>query len=94
MMTRDTKNKVSARLRRIEGQVAALVRMVEEDRYCVDVLLQLASARGALAKAGEVILRSHVESCVTAALRSGKAAERKQKIDELMEVFSRYGGAS
>ena len=65
--------------------------MVEEDRYCVDVLLQIASAQAALGEAGKLVLRSHVETCVSAAIASGKPAERKQKIDELMQVFSRYG---
>lgn len=65
--------------------------MVEEDRYCVDLLLQIASAQAALSEAGKLILRSHVETCVSNVLSSGEPAERKQKIDELMQVFSRYG---
>ena len=65
--------------------------MVEEDRCCVDVLLQVASARAALGEAGKLVLRSHIETCLSAAMASGKAAKRKQKIDELMQVFSRYG---
>lgn len=92
MMNDATKQKVLARIRRIAGQLEGVARMIEEDRYCVDVLLQIASAQAALGQAGKVVLRSHVETCVTAALESGKAAERKQKIDELMEVFARYGG--
>lgn len=86
-----TKKRVLIRLRRIAGQVEGLARMVEEDRYCVDVLLQVASAQGALGEAGKVVLRSHVETCVTDALASGTAAARKRKVDELMQVFSRYG---
>lgn len=91
MMPEATKKKVLARLRRIAGQVNGIARMVEDDRYCVDVLLQVAAAQAALGEAGRVLLRSHVETCVTAALGSGTAAERSQKIDELMQVFSRYG---
>jgi DNA-binding FrmR family transcriptional regulator len=91
MMNDATKKKVLARLRKIAGQVGGIARMVEEDRYCVDVLLQVASAQAALREAGKVVLRSHVEMCVSAALGTGKPAERKQKIDELMQVFSRYG---
>lgn len=86
-----TKKKVLTRLRKIAGQVGGMARMVEEDRYCVDVLLQVASAQAALGEAGKLVLRSHVDICVNAAIASGKPAERKQKIDELMQVFSRYG---
>lgn len=91
MMDDATKRKVLTRLRKIAGQVGGIARMVEEDRYCVDLLLQVASAQAALGEAGKLVLRSHVETCVTAAMSSGKPAERKQKIDELMRVFSRYG---
>ncbi len=89
-MDADTKQRVSRRLRRIAGQVAGIERMVGEDRYCVDVLLQLAAVRAALDQAGRVVLESHVETCVAEALASGRPRERKQKISELMEVFSRY----
>jgi CsoR family transcriptional regulator, copper-sensing transcriptional repressor len=91
MMDDATKKKVLTRLRKIAGQVGGIARMVEEDRYCVDVLVQVASAQAALGEAGKLVLRSHVDTCVSAANASGKLAERKQKIDELMQVFSRYG---
>jgi DNA-binding FrmR family transcriptional regulator len=91
MMDDVNKNKVLARLRRIAGQVEGIARMLEEDRYCVDLLLQVASAQAALGQAGKLVLRSHVETCVSAAMTSGKPAERKQKLDELVEVFARYG---
>ena len=86
------KQKVLARIRRIAGQLEGVARMIEDDRYCVDILLQIASAQAALGQAGKVIVRSHVETCVSEAIESGKPAERKQKIDELIEVFGRYGG--
>lgn len=92
MMNEVGKKKVLARLHRIAGQVNGIARMVEEERYCVDVLLQIASAQAALGQAGKIILRSHVETCVTEAMASGKAAARRDKVDELMEVFARYGG--
>src|SRR6187455_3453949 len=91
MLHGTAKNKVLARLRRIAGQVEGVARMVEQDRYCVDVLLQIASAQAALGHASALVLRSHVETCVSAVLASGNPAERKQKVDELMRVFSRYG---
>lgn len=92
MMNDATKKKVLARIHRIAGQLEGVARMIEEDRYCVEILLQLSSAQAALGQAGKVLLRSHVETCVSDAIASGKPGERKKKIDELMEVFARYGG--
>jgi DNA-binding FrmR family transcriptional regulator len=91
MMNEVTKQKVRARLRKISGQVERLARVIEADRYCVDVLLRVASAQGALGEAGKLVLRSQVESCISAALPSGRSAERKRRIDELMHVPSRSG---
>jgi len=79
-----------ARLRRIAGQVAGLERMIEEDRYCVDVLMQIAAVRGALDQTGKLLLGGHVESCVADAIASGRPAERRRKLDELLQVFSRF----
>jgi len=86
------KKKLVARLHRISGQVEGVARMIERDRYCVDVLLQIASAQAALGQAGALVLRSHVDTCVTEAMTRGTAAHRKKKVDELMAVFSRYAG--
>ena len=84
------RSKVLARLNRARGQVDGVVRMVESDRYCVDLLTQIAAAQAALGKAAEIILEQHVESCVSEAFESGDEEKRREKIDELMEVFSRY----
>ena len=65
--------------------------MVAEDRYCVDVLLQIAAVRAALDSAGKLLLAAHVESCVSDAVASGRPRERQQKLDELIEVFGRFG---
>jgi DNA-binding FrmR family transcriptional regulator len=80
------------RLRRIEGQVGGLVRMVEEERYCVDILTQIRAARAALRRVEESILREHVEHCVAQAIRSGDADEQKVKVDELLDVVGRFTG--
>jgi DNA-binding FrmR family transcriptional regulator len=80
-----------ARLRRIAGQVNGIERMIDEERYCVDVLLQIAAVQAALDRVGKIVLRSHVETCVASALASGNPREGRKKIDELMEVFSRFG---
>ncbi len=79
-----------ARLKRIAGQVAGLQRMLSEDRYCVDVLLQVAAVRAALAEVGKVLVTSHVQTCLSDALKSGGLKDQRAKVDELMQVFSRY----
>jgi DNA-binding FrmR family transcriptional regulator len=87
----EAQKKVLARLKKVAGQVAGIQRMVEEDRYCVDILHQVAAVEGALDRVGHLMLASHVETCVTSAIESGKAGERKKKLDELMDVFSKFG---
>jgi DNA-binding FrmR family transcriptional regulator len=91
MMDAETKRAARVRLRRIAGQVEGIQRMVAQDRYCVDVLLQIAAVQAALGRVGKLVLGTHVETCVSDALSSGDEEERRKKIDELMEVFSRYG---
>ena len=85
------RSKLDARLKRIAGQVAGIQRMVEEDRYCVDVLLQIAAVRAALEQAGKLLLGAHVETCVRDAIESGTPRERKAKVDELLDVLARFG---
>ncbi len=90
-MKQDAREQVQRRLAKVAGQVAGIQRMVEEDRYCVDVLHQIAAVEGALDRVGHLVLASHVETCVASALESGRESERREKLDELMEVFSRFG---
>lgn len=92
MIDEETKGKAQGRLRRIEGQVQGLQRMIAADAYCVDVLLQVSAVQGALEQVQKLLLGRHIESCVADALRSGSRAERQRKVDELLEVFSRFGG--
>ncbi len=89
-MKPDIREQVQKRIGRISGQVGGIERMIQEDRYCVDVLLQVAAVRSALDGVGKLILRSHVETCVSDALVSGRPKDRKEKIDEIMEVFSKF----
>lgn len=91
MMDEKTKAGVLGRLRRIEGQVAGLRRMVEADQYCVDVLLQLSAVQGALGRVAQLVLGSHLETCVLDAFASGAERQRRQKLEELMDVFGRFG---
>lgn len=91
MIEPTTKAKVLARLRRIEGQVQGLQRMIDAEAYCVDILLQVAAAQGALGQVQKLLLGRHIESCVAEAFHSGSPADRQQKIDELLEVLVRLG---
>ena len=91
-MKEEIKVELVKRLKRAEGQVAALRRMVEADEECVDVLLQISAARGALSKSGQVLLKSHIETCVSDAFASGGPEASRQQVAELMEVFDRFGG--
>lgn len=90
-MKPETKKQVRVRLSRIAGQVAGIQRMVEDERYCVDILLQVAAVQAALDRTGKLLLDGHVETCVADAMDSGSRRERRKKIDELMDVFSRFG---
>jgi CsoR family transcriptional regulator, copper-sensing transcriptional repressor len=87
----ETKAKARGRLRRIEGQVQGLQRMLDNDAYCVDILLQVSAVQGALEQVQKLLLGRHIESCVADALRSGSKSERQQKVEELLDVFSRFG---
>ena len=93
-MEAEIRGQVDVRLKRIAGQVAGIRRMVEQDRYCVDVLLQVAAVRAALDQVGKLVLGAHVETCVADALASGSTRERRKKTDELLEIFSRFGTVS
>jgi DNA-binding FrmR family transcriptional regulator len=77
------------RLRRIEGQVRGLARMVEEDRYCIDVVTQLSAVRAALRGVEEEVLRDHASHCIEHAIASGNKADQRRKVAELMDVLNR-----
>jgi DNA-binding FrmR family transcriptional regulator len=83
--------KLLSRLSRIEGQVRGITRMVEEERYCIDVLNQIQAVKAALTKVETEVLKGHAAHCVAHAIQSGNARDQKQKFDELVELFSRYG---
>ena len=85
----ERKERNLVRLRRIEGQVRGLQRMVEEDRYCADVLTQISSVHEALRAVGRELYRNHLEHCATEAIRSGEE-EAEEMYDELVELMYRY----
>ena len=88
-MKEHAKRSCLKRLSRIEGQVRGLARMVEEDRYCIDVVTQIAAVRAALRRVEEEVLREHISHCVEHAIVSGNATEQRQKVAELVNVLSR-----
>ncbi|MFS0674841.1 metal-sensing transcriptional repressor [Ornithinibacillus sp. 179-J 7C1 HS] len=75
------------RLKRIEGQVRGIQKMIEEDRYCVDILVQISAINAALKKVGFQVAERHVKHCVSHAVKSG---EGEKSIEELMEVLKRF----
>ena len=88
-MKREIKQACLKRLQRIEGQVRGLARMVEDDRYCIDVVTQISAVRAALRKVEEELLRDHVAHCVEHAIASGDKADQRRKVAELMDVIGR-----
>jgi CsoR family transcriptional regulator, copper-sensing transcriptional repressor len=88
-MRKDIKASVEKRLSRIEGQVRGLSKMVDEDRYCIDIVTQITAVRAALRRVEEEILRDHVAHCVEHAIASGNKTDQREKIAELMAVISR-----
>ena len=88
-MRTDIKASCQKRLNRIEGQVRGLAKMVDEDRYCIDIVTQISAVRAALSRVEEEILKDHVAHCVEHAIRSGDKADQRRKIAELMEVVGR-----
>ncbi len=77
------------RLKKIEGQAKGLVRMLEDDRYCIDILHQIQATKAALTKAETELLRAHARDCVDAALRQGTMQQKRKKIVELVDLFER-----
>ena len=88
-MDRDNKPKLLNRLSRIEGQVRGVARMVEQDRYCIDILTQLSAVRAALAKVETELLRDHLGHCIEGAIASGDKQEQRTKVAELITLLER-----
>ena len=86
---KSAKQKLLNRLGRVDGQVRGIARMVEEDRYCIDVLTQLQAVRAALASIETEMLKNHLHHCVEGAIVSGDAAEQRRKARELIELLGR-----
>ena len=87
MLDGNVKEGVLKRLRRVGGQVQGLQRMVEERRYCIDILNQVAAVEAALHRAAAIILKNHLETCVTDTFECEKQCDKREKIAELVRVF-------
>jgi CsoR family transcriptional regulator, copper-sensing transcriptional repressor len=85
----EVKRSVMTRLRRIEGQMRGLQKMVEEERYCADVLVQVSSVQEALRGVARALLHNHLKHCATEAIRSGDTGMAEATYDELMELIYR-----
>lgn len=88
-MQEDTRRACLGRLRRIEGQVRGIARMIEQDRYCIDVVHQLQAVAAALKRVEAEVLRDHVAHCVEGAIESGNPDEQRRKVAELLEVLGK-----
>lgn len=85
----DIKRAVQNRLRRIEGQVRGLEKMVAEERYCADIITQVTSVQEALRAVNRALLQNHLRHCATAALQSGNASAQQAMVEELVELMDR-----
>ena len=84
------KNDTIKRLNRIEGQVRGINKMVEEDRYCIDILQQVQAVKSALSKVEDAILKNHSNTCVAEAIASGDTREQRDKFNELIDLIARF----
>ena len=91
IMQTDAKASAVKRLNRIEGQVRGIAKMIDEDRYCIDVVTQISAIQAALRRVEEEILRDHVTHCVEHAIQSGDPEAQREKIAELIAVLGRSG---
>lgn len=90
MLDERNKKQVLNRLKRIEGQVSGIARMVEDDRYCVDVMTQVSAVVSALRGVEDMVMRNHLNTCVTDAIQGDDVQEKQSKITELMEVIGKF----
>jgi DNA-binding FrmR family transcriptional regulator len=81
--------KLITRLSRIQGQVGGIARMIEDDRYCIDILTQIQAIKAGLRKVEEELLKSHSDHCVSSAIKSGDVKDARAKFAELVELFGK-----
>jgi DNA-binding FrmR family transcriptional regulator len=88
-MERENKPRLLNRLNRIAGQIGGITRMVEEERYCIDVLTQLQAVRAAVARVETEMLKDHLDHCIEAAIAGGEPEEQRRKASELILLLER-----
>jgi len=84
------KEAIIKRLSRIEGQVKGIQKMVEDERYCVDILVQISAIRSAINRVGNIILENHIKGCVSNSIKKGDTEESDELISELMETINKF----
>ena len=82
--------KILDRLKRIEGQVRGIHDMVKSNRYCMDILTQLSSVSSAISRVEDIVLRGHLDSCVSAAIKGGSELDKREKLDEVMVFLRKF----
>lgn len=87
-MERQTRDAVTNRLKSVAGHVNGILAMVEDDRYCIDIIKQIQAAQAALAKTSQLILDGHLHTCLTTAVRGDDPAERERALAEISDVFA------
>ncbi|MFA5393361.1 MAG: metal-sensitive transcriptional regulator [Candidatus Ratteibacteria bacterium] len=92
MITEREMKKLQPRLKKIEGQIKGISRMVENGEYCVDILQQISAVAGALKAAGLLVLENHINTCVRQAMVSRNSRKVKDKVEELMEIYKKFTG--
>ncbi len=90
MMNEQQRDKALSRLRRIEGQIRGIQRMVDQDRYCVDILTQTSAVIAALHGVEDLVMETHLNTCVADAMKSDDLQQKTEKIDEMMTVISKF----
>ena len=90
MLDERQKEKVDARLGRIEGQIRGIRKMIGEDRYCMDVIAQIAAATAALRGVEDLVMEQHLQTCVVDAIRSNDETQKQEKLDEVMQAIARF----
>jgi DNA-binding FrmR family transcriptional regulator len=90
MINDECASKARTRLRKIEGQLRGLQKMIDDRRYCVDVLDQISAVQAALGGVGKLLLKNHIETCVARALSGDDERERRQKVEELVKIYGRF----
>lgn len=90
MLSDKSKGSVTTRLKRIEGQVSGVRRMVEDNRYCIDVLTQITAVISALRGVEDIVMKNHLETCVTDAIQGSDPVAKQEKLEELMSVIGKF----